>query len=204
MDKTNNKQKKKRGRPKASKQIDKKAILEIAIQEFANKGFGGVRQRDIAEQAGIANSLMNYHFESKEDLWEQAISQMGEKLMQRYVEVKSYFKDLEGIAAMKAYTRQFVYFSAEHPEFFKIFFHEMCTQTKRADWLVDTILMPLHNFFGRNKVNPESGVEEFKGYPTANLASILIGKIQRLKIEVDISGFGDSFPDMIFAIMKSM
>lgn len=167
--------KKKRGRPIGSKQIDKIAILNIAIQEFANKGFDGVRQRDIAEKANITNSLMNYHFDSKEDLWKQAISQLGEKLKQRYAEIQGYFKDLEGVAALKAYTRQFIYFSAEHPEFYKVVFHEMCTQTERADWLVDTILSPLHQMFGGVTANPKSEMEGFKGYPIANISSIIIG-----------------------------
>jgi len=175
LTKSNNIPKKKRGRPKGTKQIDQTAILDIAIQEFANKGFDGARQRDIAEKAGITNSLMNYHFDSKKDLWQQAIIQLSEKLKQKYIEVEGYLKDLEGLAAFKAYTRQFVYFSAEHPEFYKVVFHEMCTQTERADWLVETILNPLHQLFGGSHQNQESGVEEFKGFPVANLSSIIIG-----------------------------
>ena len=167
--------KKKRGRPVGSKQIDKVAILNIAIQEFANKGFDGVRQRDIAKKASITNSLMNYHFENKEDLWQQAVLQLGEKLKKRLLEVQGYFKDLEGIAALKAYTRQFIYFSAKHPEFYKVVFHEMCTQTERADWLIDTMLSPLHQMFGGVTSNSKSEIEEFKGYPIANISSIIIG-----------------------------
>jgi len=171
--------KKKRGRPFASKQIDKTRLLEIAIQEFANKGFEGARQRDIAKQAGITNSLMNYHFDSKEDLWQQSIIQLEKKLKQRYKEMHGYFKDLEGIAAMKAYTRQFIYFSADHPAFYKVVFHEMCTESERADWLVDNILSPLHLMFGGNTmdttINPTTNKEEFKGDPVANLSSIIIG-----------------------------
>lgn len=167
--------KKKRGRPIGSKQIDEVAILNIAIQEFANKGFDGVRQRDIAKKASITNSLMNYHFKSKEDLWQQAILQLGEKLKKRLLEVQGYFKDLEGLAALKAYTRQFIYFSAEHPEFYKVVFHEMCTQTERADWLIDTMLSPLHQMFGGVTTNPTSEIEKFRGYPIANISSIIIG-----------------------------
>ena len=140
MSTNNANQKKKRGRPKGSKQIDKTAILEVAIQEFANRGFDGARQRDIALTAGITISLMNYHFDGKNDLWKQAVSHLGKKLTQRFIEVQGYFKDLKDIAALKAYTRQFIYFSAEHPEFYKIVFHEMCTKTERATWLIETIL----------------------------------------------------------------
>ena len=135
----------------------------------------GLPGKIIAEKAGIANSLMNYHFESKDDLWKQCVMQLGKRLEKRNAEVQAYFKDLHGIAALKAYTRQFIYFSAEHPEFYKVIFHEMCTQTDRADWLVETILRPLHDVFGGSQVSKASGKEEFRGIPSANISSIIIG-----------------------------
>ena len=175
MSTTTTNQKKKRGRPKGTKQIDKTAILEMAIQEFANRGFDGARQRDIALAAGITNSLMNYHFDGKEDLWKQAVTNLGEKLKKRLTEVQSYFKDLEGLAALKAYSRQFIYFSAEHPEFYKVVFHEMCTKTERAKWLIETILAPLHQLTESENNASIDGKLVFRGYPIANLFSILIG-----------------------------
>lgn len=167
--------KKKRGRPKGSKQIDKSAILEIAIKEFANKGFGGARQRDIALEAGITVSLMNYHFNGKEDLWQQSVIHLSKKLSQKLIEVQGYFKDLEELAALKAYTRQFIYFSAEYPEFYKLVFHEMCTKTDRAKWLIDTILSPIHRLVEQKDEGQKDGMPTFRGYPHANLFSILIG-----------------------------
>ena len=168
---------KQRGRPKASKQIDKKIILEHAIAEFANKGFDGVRLRDIAKNAGVANSLLNYHFQSKMELWKQSVDHLAEKLNARYIEIQGYFKDLTGLPALKAYTRQLVYFSAEHPEFHKLVFHEMCTETERADWLIDKVLKPLHHFFGVTELNNVSGKDGFMGIPAANISSIMIGAV---------------------------
>lgn len=167
--------KKKRGRPVASKQINKVVILEIAIQEFANNGFDGARQKEIAQRAGISNSLMNYHFESKEALWREATLQMGDKLKNRIEETHKYLKDLKGLDALKAFTRQFIYFSAEHPEFYKIIFHEMCTKTDRASWLVNNILAPLHGIFDNANAVEVDGKLSFEGVPVANLSSIIIG-----------------------------
>ncbi len=168
-------EKKKRGRPVANKQIDKKSILDIAIHEFANNGFDGARLKDIAKQANISNSLMNYHFENKEDIWRQAVLQLGDKLKARIVETQGYLKDLTGLAALKAFTRQFIYFSAEHPEFYKVIFHEMCTKTERAKWLVQNILSPLHYIFDGKNTTEENGMLNFEGIPIANLSSIIIG-----------------------------
>ena len=167
--------KKKRGRPFADKQIDKIRLLEIAVEEFANHGFAGTKQQIIAQKAGITNSLMNYHFEDKEDLWKQAVTQLGGKLTQRFIEVGTYFKDLEGISALKAYARQFIYFSAEHPAFYKIVFHEMCTQTERADWMVSNVLTPFHLLFTVASPSAEIPPSTFGGYPIANISSLLIG-----------------------------
>ena len=170
-----NGKKRSRGRPSAKKQMDIEHVLEIAIKSFANKGFDGTQMKAIADEAGFAKSLMNYHFGSKENLWKQAVSHLGAKLMKRFMEVQGYFKDLEGLAAMKAYTRQFIYFSAEYPEFYKLVFHEMCTRTERAAWLVETILAPAHYLYHGKKPEDEEGKQLFHGYPVANLSSIIIG-----------------------------
>jgi len=69
---------------------------------------------------------------------------LGDELLQHLKEIESYFKDLDGIPLMKAYNRQFIYFSARRPEFFKIAFHEICNESLRAEWLLDEVLDPIH------------------------------------------------------------
>lgn len=169
------KEKKKRGRPYASKQIDKIHLLETAVKEFANFGFEGTLQKNIARKARIANSLMNYHFDDKEDLWKQSVQELANKLNQRFSEIENYFKDLQGIPAFKAYTRQFIYFSAEHPEFYKIIFHEMCTKTERANWLVAYILTPIHQLFEQKEGNAAQSKKGPLDLPFANFESLIIG-----------------------------
>lgn len=168
-------QKKKRGRPFASKQVNKELILDIAIEEFGNKGFDGTKQKDIARKAGVSNPVLNYHFKDKDDLWRQSVLQLAKKFKIKYDEISGYFKDLDGVSALKAYTRQVVYFSAEQPAFHKIVFHEMCTKTERADWLFSTVLEPFHQFIDNNYSPQKNGKLEFKGYPAANLSSLIIG-----------------------------
>jgi AcrR family transcriptional regulator len=45
------------------------AIVEAAIPLFAQKGFEGVRTRELAEAAGVSEALLYKHFSSKEDLY---------------------------------------------------------------------------------------------------------------------------------------
>jgi AcrR family transcriptional regulator len=55
-------------RVKAGTRFD--AILDAAEVMFANYGFNGASMREIARQAEVAQALIHYHFENKENLFE--------------------------------------------------------------------------------------------------------------------------------------
>ena len=48
-------------------------IIDAAMQVFAQKGFSGATNKDIAREAGITPGLIYYYFESKEDLLKMII-----------------------------------------------------------------------------------------------------------------------------------
>ena len=47
-------------------------LLDAALVEFAAHGFAGASTRAIAERAGAHQPQINYHFSSKEALWQAA------------------------------------------------------------------------------------------------------------------------------------
>lgn len=53
---------------KASDQGTRSKLVGAAIEEIADKGWGGVRTRSIADRAGVNAGLVHYHFGSIEDL----------------------------------------------------------------------------------------------------------------------------------------
>jgi len=167
--------KRKRGRPSLQKEIDLEKVLEIAIMSFANEGYNGTSMNAIAKEAGYTKAVLHYHFDTKDNLWKKAILHLNDKLIKRYEEMRGYFKDLEGLAALKAYTRQYVYFCAEHPEYHKIVFHEMCTKTKRATWFLDNVSSPSDQWYLEENKKVNDKQLKFKGYPIANMSTILYG-----------------------------
>lgn len=50
-------------------QDTRQAVLEAAVQEFAQSGFSGARVEAITEAAGVNKQALYYHFGSKEDLF---------------------------------------------------------------------------------------------------------------------------------------
>jgi AcrR family transcriptional regulator len=65
--------------PKTSKQFEeirqsrKAAIVETALELFANKGFAGISISNIAQKAGISKGLLYNYFENKESLVREII-----------------------------------------------------------------------------------------------------------------------------------
>ncbi|MEL6589804.1 MAG: TetR family transcriptional regulator [Bacteroidota bacterium] len=165
----------KRGRPVSREKIDQDRLLDIANKVFAEKGFEGAQLKEIAERAGISKSLMNYHYGNKEQLWKVSVKRLGEKLNEQLRETGRMLKDLTGVALMKAYNRQFIYFSAEHPEFYKIFIQEMYAGTERSFWMFDNILKPLYEFTEVFIKAAKADNDPIGKIPTANLSAILMG-----------------------------
>lgn len=167
-------QKRKRGRPSAKKQMDKTALFQLALKAFAEQGFKGVRMYALAKEAGVANSLLNYHFKTKENLWKQTMLYAYGQLQEKFKAVHRNFKDLEGIPLLKVLTRQYVYFAAEFPEYSEIFTHEMSAKSDRADWLMKNLVMPMHEQVDKVYVR-EQKKGNIKKIATANLSLITIG-----------------------------
>ncbi|RBQ06740.1 TetR/AcrR family transcriptional regulator [Pedobacter miscanthi] len=55
-------------------------LKQVAQSEFMKHGYAATKTRDIAEKAGVNLALMNYHFRSKENLFEIIMRENIDKL----------------------------------------------------------------------------------------------------------------------------
>ena len=167
--------KRKRGRPSLSQTLDLNDILIAALDVFAEKGYDGAQLKDVAQKVGVTNPLISYRFENKEDLWKKAVSFLGEKLVDRFEHIKSYYVDLTGTMALRAYTRQYIYFLAENPALYKIIFQELGHDTRRSTYLIEQLFTPVIWFGEKSIETPLDSLKEFKTIPRANFISIIMG-----------------------------
>ncbi|MBN1691144.1 MAG: TetR/AcrR family transcriptional regulator [Dehalococcoidia bacterium] len=66
----------KQDRERLSGENRKAQIIDIALTIFAQKGFAGTRTREIAEAAGISETLIFQHFKTKDELIRAALAKL--------------------------------------------------------------------------------------------------------------------------------
>lgn len=116
--------------------ITRSALIEAAAHEFAAHGFDGASTRAIAARAGVHQPQINYHFESKLELWRAAVDDLFSELQADTAEaMRSTHTKSEALAAG---IRAFVRHAARRPELNRIMVRESGAPSERLDWLVDT------------------------------------------------------------------
>lgn len=167
--------KRKRGRPSLSQTLNPNDILIAALDVFSEKGYEGAQLKDVAQKVGVTNPLISYRFENKEDLWKKAVGCLGEKLVARFEHIQSYYIDLKGTTALRAYARQYIYFLAENPALYKILFQEMGQESWRSSFLIEEVFERVIWFGEKSIETPTEELKEFKTIPRANFISIMLG-----------------------------
>lgn len=60
------------------------AIMDAALDLFSERDFASVTIMDITRRAGVAHSLVYYHFRNKEDLFHHTLRDLIERTMKNY------------------------------------------------------------------------------------------------------------------------
>jgi AcrR family transcriptional regulator len=129
-------------RPSAEPTRDR--ILEAALDVFAERSFDGASTREIAQRAGVTQPLLNYHFTSKVDLWRAAVDRLFASLNETLADRMAGLRGVDELTAAKLIVREFIFFSARHPELHRIITGECKTDTPRMDWIVERHVRPLY------------------------------------------------------------
>ena len=119
-------------------------IVAAAVELFSERSFEGATTRDIAARAGVTQPLLNYHFRSKEELWQAAVASLFDRLNQTLDERTSGLRGVDDVTAAKLLVREFVTFSARNPELHRIITQESKADGPRMDHLVDNHVRPIY------------------------------------------------------------
>ena len=117
-------------------------ILRAALDLFAELSFDGATTREIAARAEVTQPLVNYHFSSKDELWSAAVDKVFADLNDALTTRAAGLRGVDELTTAKLLIREFVHFSATHPQLHRIITQESKTDGPRMDWLVERHVRP--------------------------------------------------------------
>jgi len=129
-------------RPSADATRDR--IVAAATDLFAERSFDGASTRDIAGRAGVTQPLLNYHFRSKDELWHAAVDTLFDRLNETMAARARGLRGVDEVTTAKLLLREFVVFSARHPQLHRIITQESKADGPRMDYLVDRHVRPIY------------------------------------------------------------
>lgn len=169
----------KAGRPKDKQSLDTDHILRIALRSFAKQGYGGVTLNQLAQKAGVADSLLHYHFGGKKNLWKKSLDLVGNEIKKELDQLFELIDDVDGLEKLRLFNKKIVHVSARYPEFQQVVVQEVFSDTDRSNWLIEVLLQPIFSHM-TTIIDEEKAKGRIKDIPNANLTSFIIGSITTL------------------------
>ena len=124
-------------RPQARTVVTRERIEGAALSAFADLGFDAASTREIAKRAGVKQQQITYHYGSKLGLWTAAVDGLFALFAER---LEARMNGLEGVdeaTRTRLLLREFMLFSAEHPEISRFMMHESARPGPRLTWIYE-------------------------------------------------------------------
>jgi AcrR family transcriptional regulator len=124
-------------------------ILRAALEHFASRGFDATSTVAVAAKAGVAQSVLHYHFKTKELLWQAAIKDLFTRINKRFPFTADLSEDADIEAVLKQVIRRHMEVASVFPEMARIVIIEGSFDTDRLTWLTEHYFRSTFRNFGR-------------------------------------------------------
>src|SRR5947209_17425538 len=127
------------GRPRAEESVDEQAFLQAALEAFSTRGYGAVSVRELSKELGVSHGWVHQRFGSKQALWYAAVDHgFG-----RQAQVVAFDPTIaDPLAQLEQVIREFLRYSADHPELALLMNAEGAQDTPRLDYIYENYIAP--------------------------------------------------------------
>lgn len=149
------------GRPRAEDSVDEAAFLQAALEAFSRRGYGGVSVRELSKDLGVSHGWVHQRFGSKDGLWRAAVDHgFGRQLA-----VVAFDPTItDPLEQLEHAMREFLRYSAQHPELALLMNIEGARETERLDYIYENYIAPplqpldrlLRHLIAEGRVRPVS------------------------------------------------
>jgi AcrR family transcriptional regulator len=164
-------------------QSQSERILLAAFESISTKGYANVSMRDIADEAGVVLSQLNYYFKNKEGLFKEVVRIMIGKYLHEIEEsLKAEDSPKERVKSLIKYFSKMLKYN---PELFRLLYDF----TGLALWspvfgsLLSELFKELSDMIEKYIMN-NLQMKELKGYSTKSLSRLILGAMFGTGIQV--------------------
>lgn len=111
-------------------------IIEAAIVEFALHGFEAASTRAMADAADAKHTLVTYHFNGKEGLWQAAMDRMVRTFTTKQRERLAGLHGVDDVIKLRLVLEDFVRYSAENLNLHRLMTHSSGRASPELDAMV--------------------------------------------------------------------
>jgi AcrR family transcriptional regulator len=158
-------------------------ILTAAFHCIATKGYANVSLRDIAHEAGVVLSQLNYYYKNKEGLFKEVIKVAIQKYL---LEIENSLQKGTTIKeTMSSLTKYFQNMLIETPELFRLLydFIGMSLWSDSFGELLRQLFRDLSDLIEKHVLTNVSLNEKFVGYSPKAIARMISGAIFGITIQ---------------------
>jgi AcrR family transcriptional regulator len=117
--------------------LTRQALLDSALHEFSASGFEAASTRAIAARAGVRQSQLTYHFDSKDVLWRATVDHLFGLFDHEFIAALEPGTD-DPVSLFARSIRALVRAVSRLPELNRIMVHEATADSERLAWIVET------------------------------------------------------------------
>lgn len=119
------------------------ALLDVALDLFAGRGFDGVGLREIADAAGVKHGMIRYYYGTKDQLWRESVRHLFDRLDGELAE-DDHDRALADAPRFALFIRRYVHYCARHPEHARLMVQESTRDSERLEWAARDFIRPSH------------------------------------------------------------
>ena len=175
-------------------------ILKAAFNCISARGYANVSLRDIADEAGVVLSQLNYYYKNKEGLFIEIVKMLSQKYLH---EIESNLKKgkskKERISFLIKYFQEML---RQNAELFKILFDltSMALWSAALKELVNDLFHRLTELIEKYIVSEFSDQEEFQNHSTTTLSRMMLGTLFGTSIQVILADGNEDMIDSLSAL----
>ncbi len=169
-------------------------ILNAAFKCISARGYANVSLRDIADEAGVVLSQLNYYYKNKEGLFTEIVKTLAQQYLNEVEDnLKRGKAERVGISCLIKYFQEML---RKNPELFKLLFDltGMALWSKSLKELLNDLFNSLAGLIEKYIVDDFSGKEKFKYKSSMALSRMMLGTLFGTSIQVMLA---DGKEDMI-------